>query len=96
MARPDVVLFEEQLPQQAMDTWYEQAQKPFDLVVSIGTSNSFPYILQPIINAKNRGDATIEINPSETDLSSLVDVKVSLGAAEALDKIWTEVKKSSF
>ena len=42
MARPDVVLFEEQLPQQAMDTWYEQAQKPFDLVVSIGTSNSFP------------------------------------------------------
>jgi NAD-dependent deacetylase len=91
MARPDVVLFGEQLPEQAMATWYEQSNRPFDLVVSIGTSSSFPYILEPIINASRMGIPTMEINPGETDLSSMVDVKVSLGAAEALDKIWKEV-----
>jgi hypothetical protein len=33
-------------------------------------------------------DTSVEINPAQTRVSSLVDIKISLGAAAALDAIW--------
>ena len=88
MARPDVVLFEEQLPSKAISTLYSQLGKPFDLVVSIGTSSYFPYIVEPVANAARFGIPTIEINPSQTPLSDMVDVKLEMGAKDALCQIW--------
>lgn len=88
MVRPKVVLFEEQLPADQLDVLYRQAQKDFDLVISIGTSNYFPYIVQPVYLAKQLGIPTVEINPGQTELSDVVDVKLGLGAAKALDEIW--------
>ena len=88
MVRPDVVLFEEQLPQTQIDTLYREAEKLFDVVISIGTSSYFPYIVQPVIVAQQMGIPTIEINPGETSLSDIVDVKLPLRAAETLDEIW--------
>ena len=87
--RPDVVLFEEMLPADEIETLQRETQSLFDAVISIGTSSYFPYIVQPVILANQLGIPTIEINPGETNISSIVDVKLSLGAAEALDKIWT-------
>ena len=88
MVRPDVVLFEEQLPPQQISTLYRQSQNAFDLVISIGTSNYFPYIVEPVVRAQQNGIATVEINPGETNLSTVVDVKLSMRAAAALDEVW--------
>lgn len=88
LVRPDVVLFEEQLPAAAIEKLIEQSSRPFDLVMSIGTSSYFPYIVEPVIQASRAGIQTVEINPSETVLSNLVDVKLPLRAAESLVEIW--------
>ncbi len=91
MMRPMVVLFEEQLPSDALDTLDREMRKPFDAVISIGTSSYFPYIVQPVVYAKQTGVFTLEINPARTNLSDIVDIKISAGAAETLDEIWKGV-----
>ena len=89
--RPAVVLFEEQLPSDALGELTRQIEKPFDVVISIGTSSYFPYISQPVYYGKQQGALTIEINPSDTPISDVVDVKLSTGAADVLDEIWNQV-----
>ncbi|MEM7453366.1 MAG: Sir2 family NAD-dependent protein deacetylase, partial [Planctomycetota bacterium] len=96
MVRPDVVLFEEQLPLDAVNELYTQLEKPFDLVISIGTSSHFPYIIEPVRMAFQRGIPTIEINPSTTSISPIVDVKLEMGAKDALEQLWPlEIAASS-
>ena len=95
LVRPKVVLFEEQLPSDQVDILYREAQTDFDLVISIGTSSYFPYIVQPVYLASQLGIATLEINPSDTELSPIVDTKLAMGAAEALDEIWKLYKSES-
>jgi NAD-dependent deacetylase len=80
--RPPVVLFEEMLPEQAIDTLYAELRKGFDVVISIGTSASFPYIVEPLLRTQQNGGFTVEINPQCTDLSGYVDVRL---AGRALD-----------
>ena len=87
MARPDVILFEEQLPERAVQTLMREAMDPFDLVITIGTSNYFPYITQPVYEAHRHGVATVEINPTTTAVSDFVDVKLKMGAKEALEQV---------
>ncbi len=95
MMRPLVVLFEEQLPPKALDTLDREMRNPFDVVISIGTSSHFPYIVQPVVYAKQTGVFTVEINPAKTTLSTIVDVKLPLGAADVLDTIWKRMQNSS-
>lgn len=76
VVRPDVVLFEEMLPQAAVGMLEEQLALGFDVVVSVGTSSAFPYIVQPVLDAKAQGKFTIEINPARTELSGLVDLYI--------------------
>lgn len=90
--RPDVVLFEEQLPENAISTLYRELGRPFDLVVSIGTSSYFPYIIEPVVQASRNAIPTIEINPADTPISEVVDVKLKLGAKDSLEAIWKELK----
>ena len=91
MMRPMVVLFEEALPTEAIEILDREMRTVYDVVISIGTSSYFPYIVQPVVYAKQTGVFTIEINPAETTLSDVVDVKLSLGAAEVLDEIWKKM-----
>ena len=88
VARPEVVFFGEMLPEYECQVLSEELAKGFDIYFSIGTTSVFPYIQQPIIAAKRLKRPTIEINPAHTEVSGLVDIKINLGAAEALDKIW--------
>jgi NAD-dependent deacetylase len=85
--RPRVVLFEESLPISAMATLREQMLAGFDVVVSVGTSSLFPYITEPVLLCRRAGALTVEINPGQTSISGLVDVKLPLRAAEALQRI---------
>lgn len=88
IVRPDVVLFGELLPSEKVDRLYRELASGFDMVFSVGTTSVFPYIAEPVIDARRRGAPTVEINPGTSEVSHLVDVKLSLGAAAALDAIW--------
>ena len=88
--RPEVVFFGEYLPYNQSQTLLRELEKGFDVYFSIGTTSVFHYIKQPILDANERGKLTVEINPEKTCISDIVDVNISLGAAEAMDKIWGE------
>lgn len=86
--RPDVVLFGELLPMNKCQTLSQQLNKGFDIVFSVGTTSVFPYIAGPVLQAKQAGKPTVEINPAQTEVSHLVDYKIAAGAAEALETLW--------
>ncbi len=88
LLRPDVVLFGEPLPLEQMMMLFTELDEGFDLVFSIGTSSIFPYIAEPVHMALQFGRPTIEINPGVSEVSELVDLKLSMRAAPALDAIW--------
>ena len=85
--RPDVVLFGEFLGSETVAGLDRISKTSYDLVVSIGTSAVFPYILEPVLRAVEAGKPTIEINPGHSELSGMVALQIPLGAAEALTRI---------
>ncbi|MFC1805221.1 NAD-dependent deacylase [Candidatus Omnitrophota bacterium] len=91
--RPQVVFFGEQLPTEELQVLSDQLSQGFDIYFSVGTTSVFPYIQHPILDARYSGGFSVEINPSETQVSHLVDLKLSMGAAEALDVLWKEYLK---
>jgi len=82
--RPDIVLFNEQLPVDASFELERQIDLGFDLVVSIGTTSAFPYIAWPFLDANRSGKYTIEINPSVTGISQAALLRFPHGAADTL------------
>lgn len=85
--RPDVVLFDEHLPEAAIERLDEALDAGFDIVITIGTSATFPYIVQPVVMALQAGVPTVEINPVRTQLSEHVDFHLPMGAAAAMSAI---------
>lgn len=85
--RPDVVLFDEQLPMEAIDRLEQALDEGFDMVFTIGTSATFPYIVQPVALAIQAGVPTVEINPQRTPLSDHVEHYLPMGAAAAMSAI---------
>lgn len=88
VVRPDVVLFGEMLDPAKMRRLEAEMARGFDVVFSIGTSSLFDYIVAPLRIAQAAGKTTVEINPDETAMSPLVEVKIRARAATALDRIW--------
>lgn len=86
--RPDVVLFGEMLDPAKIRRLEAEMTRGFDVVLSIGTSSLFDYIVAPLRIAQAAGKTTVEINPDETAMSGLVEVKLRARAALALDRIW--------
>ncbi len=82
--RPPVVLFEEMLPESAIRRLYDEVRRGFDLVMAVGTTASFPYILEPLAQARRDGGFTVEINPQNTDISRWVDVHLQRRAVDVL------------
>lgn len=93
--RPDVVLFGEMLPKEKLHVLYRELYEGFDIVFSVGTSSLFPYIAEPVRMAARRGIPTIEINPDTTAVSHLIDVRLSMRAAAALDAIWEQYQEQA-
>jgi len=86
--RPAVVLFGEMLPEEKIARLYaELLDNPPDLVISVGTSAMFPYIVQPMLVAASAGKLTIEINPEPTDISDFVAFHIKESAGRALPAI---------
>ena len=88
VVRPAVVLFGELLSIPKVALLDRELRKGFDVIFSIGTTSVFPYIASPVLTAAQAGIPTIEINPGVTEVSGVVDIKLSMGAAEAFDTIW--------
>ena len=93
--RPDVVLFGEMLPETGAREMAHQLREGFDIVFSIGTTSVFPYIAFPIELANQRDKPSVEINPDTTCVSNSVRYRLPLGAAVALDAIWTRFRKKA-
>lgn len=89
VVRPAVVLFGEQLPDDAVSTLRRELRRGFDLVVSVGTSSAFPYIVEPVVLARARGAATVEVNPSHTEVSKVVDLHIRARAEPTFDALWS-------
>ena len=87
LVRPEVVLFGEMLPTDRIRLLQEQLLRGFDAVFSIGTTSVFPYIAEPVIDARRRGALTVEINPGTSQVSHVVDYRLRTGAATAMDAL---------
>ncbi len=84
--KPDVVLFEEQLPQ---DAWSQAVQlsSECDVMFVIGTSlNVSPANTLPYHAVKNHA-VLVEINPNVTEMSSLMDFSIRESASKVLPRI---------
>jgi len=88
VVRPEVVFFGEALPEKKLAVLQRELRRGFDVTFCVGTTSVFPYIQQPVYLAHQAGRPTIEINPSHTEVSDIVDVVWRAGAAEALDTLW--------
>ena len=89
--RPDIVLYEEMLPENALDRLEQVQNEPLDLVFSVGTTSIFSYVTWPIALASRRGIPTVEINPEETPISDLVKYRVAAPAGVALPGILARI-----
>lgn len=90
--RPDVVLFGEPLPKDALAHYERELERGFDLVFAIGTTAAFPYIAGPIVRAAREGVPTIEINPGETDVSHFVAYRFVAPAGVVLEALVARMK----
>jgi NAD-dependent deacetylase len=91
LVRPEVVLFGEMLPFDRTRLLQEQLTRGFDAVFSIGTTSVFPYIAEPVMDARRRGALTVEINPGTSEVSHIVDYRLRTGAAAAMDAVVREL-----
>jgi len=88
VVRPEVVFFGEMLPEKKLALLHRELSRGFDVTFCVGTTSVFPYIQQPVYLAHQAGRPTVEVNPSETEVSEIVDVAWRAGAAEAMDMLW--------
>ena len=81
--RPDVILFGEAMPMQAVYQAQEKAEN-CDICLVVGTSSLvYPAAELPLI-AKQNGAKIIEINPEETNLTAQTDISIRGRGGEIL------------
>jgi NAD-dependent deacetylase len=85
--RPDAVLYEEMLPEDALERFDLEQERGFDLVFSVGTTSIFPYVTRPVLLALRDGTPTVEINTDETPVSELVQFRLAAPAGKVLQTI---------
>jgi NAD-dependent deacetylase len=92
--RPDIVLFGETLSPEKLMMMLVELDSGFDMIFSIGTSSVFPYVAEPVQMAVEQGRTTVEINPSDTEVSDVVTMRLPMRAAPALDAIWQAYRQT--
>jgi NAD-dependent deacetylase len=84
--RPDVVWFEEMLPEDALATAYAVCANA-DLMLVIGTSGMVVPAAYLPAYARAAGAKIIEINPYESELTRAVDLWIAAPSGEALPEL---------
>ena len=93
--RPGVVWFGEQLPWrelQRVENFLDRGR--CDVVIVVGTTATFGYIVDWALRASRDGGELIEINPEETPLSRFATRLVREPAAIALPRIVDQIIRS--
>jgi NAD-dependent deacetylase len=94
--RPDVVWFGEELPRQQLEQIDRYLlEDGIDLCLVIGTEASFGYIVQWALQARAAGAMVVDVNPRDTGLGSLVDVRLRGKAGEVLPMLLPETKSDA-
>jgi NAD-dependent deacetylase len=88
VVRPDVVLFEEDLPVDKLRALRRELAQGFDAYFSVGTTSVFAYIAEPMLHAARHGRLTVEVNPEETEVSSFAQERFRCGAVRALGALF--------
>jgi NAD-dependent deacetylase len=88
LMRPGVVWFGEPLPAHETERVENYLQRDScGVVIVVGTTATFGYIIDWALRASRRGGELIEVNPEETPLSRFATRLVRKPAAEALPRI---------
>jgi len=88
LLRPGVVWFGEPLPLRETQRVEKYLQRdPCGVVIAVGTTATFGYIIDWALRASRRGGELIEVNPEETSLSRFATRLVRGPAAMALPRI---------
>lgn len=92
LLRPGVVWFGEELPRDQIQRVEDfLSAGSCDLVLVVGTTASFGYIVDWAIRAAGRSGRLVEVNPEPTPLSSAASQVIRCGAAEALPRLVREL-----
>jgi NAD-dependent deacetylase len=94
MTRPGVVWFGEILPPNAIQ-FAAQAARKCNVMLVVGTSAVVHPAASLAYWAKERGALLIEINPDETPLTDLTDIRLPLPSAVALPSIANRLKTAT-
>jgi len=86
--RPGVVWFGEPLPLGEIERVENYLQRdPCGVVIVVGTTATFGYIIDWALRASRRGGQLVEVNPEETPLSRFATRLVREPAAPAVPRI---------
>ena len=89
LLRPGVVWFDEDLdPTVVARVEHFLAGGKCDLVLVVGTTASFPYIINWALRGASHGGYLIEVNPEPTHLSPAADLSIRAPAGEALPRLF--------
>jgi NAD-dependent deacetylase len=88
--KPDMVFFGEGIPCAAADGADAAAEATDCMLVVGSTGEVYPAARVPR-RARERGAAIVEINPVPSEFTGIVDVRIPLGAAEALGLLEKEL-----
>jgi NAD-dependent deacetylase len=92
MVKGDTVMFGEPIPSDVLSRCFEESQRS-DCMLVVGTSAVVhPAASLPLI-VKRNGGVLIEVNPFETELSDICDVRIGAPSGEALPELVLEVKR---
>jgi NAD-dependent deacetylase len=91
--RPAVVWFGEALPEEALVMAYEEATFS-DLFISVGTSSTVYPAANLIELSSQAGACMIEVNPEPTPFSSVMDLRLTAPAGEALPALVDAIERS--
>lgn len=94
LLRPNVILFDEALPEAVLERFWDEVEEGFDLVVVIGTSGAFPYILEPFKWFHRIGVPTLEINPLATRMTPFARIHLPLGAAAGMQALLSAAREA--
>jgi NAD-dependent deacetylase len=95
LVRPGVVWFGEPLPSSEIERVENYLQRdPCGVVIVVGTTATFGYIIDCALRASRRGGELIEVNPEETPLSRFATRLVREPAAIALPRIVDQIINS--
>ncbi len=89
--RPDALLYEEMLPENALEELDRVQNSELDVIFSVGTTSIFSYVTSPVVLAIQRGIPTVEINPEETFISDMVRYRIAAPAGVSLQNILASV-----